>query len=280
MKNAFSIDLEDCFCNEFLLKYLSEDFDMNKAYDQVTLATDGLLKLLNKYDIKATFFILGKVAEKIPDYVKMLHESGHEIGSHAYSHTMLNKLGKAGFEEELKRSTAIIRSATGEQPLGFRAPSFSLDQSTAWALEVLEKNGYRYDSSIFPIRSMLYGVPKAPLIPYKPSIEDITKHDPDGKITEFPITVLKSFTNIPVAGGFYLRSLPSWFLSYSVRQVNRDRPVIIYIHPWETYKDTIRLKASLFARFEAYFGIKSTLYKMERLFNKYKFAPVREVLDI
>jgi polysaccharide deacetylase family protein (PEP-CTERM system associated) len=280
MKNALSIDLEDCLCNEFLLKYMAKDFDMNKVYDQVTPATDGLLKLLDKYDVKATFFILGKVAEKIPEYIKLLHEAGHEIGSHGYSHTMLNKLGKAGFEDEIKRSTVILRSVTGEQPLGFRAPSFSLDQSTAWALEILEKYGYCYDSSIFPIRSPLYGVPKAPLIPYKPAMNDITQHDPDGKITEFPISVLKSFTNIPMAGGFYLRSLPSWFLNYSVMQINKDRPVIVYIHPWETYRDTIRLKASPLAQFEAYFGIKSTLNKMERLFSKYKFAPVREVLNV
>jgi peptidoglycan-N-acetylglucosamine deacetylase len=276
MKNALSIDLENWYSNEFLLKYLPDD----SLDTQVAEATDGLLKLMNKYDIKATFFILGNVAEKYPELVKQIHESGHEIGSHAYSHTTLPKLGQEEFEKELELSTHLIKSLIKEQPIGFRAPSFSINQSTSWAFTSLEKYGYKYDSSIFPINAMLYGVPKAPLIPYRPSIKDITQNDPDGKIIEFPLSVIKSIINLPVSGGFYLRVLPAWFLDYSIHRINKDRPAILYIHPWETYSKTPRLKVPFHVQVEAYFGINTSLMKLDNLLEKHKFTTIRDVLNL
>jgi peptidoglycan-N-acetylglucosamine deacetylase len=276
MKNALSIDLENWYSNEFLLKYLPDD----SLDTQVAEATDGLLKLMNKYDVKATFFILGSVAEKYPELIKIIHESGHEIGSHAYSHTILQKLGKEAFEKELELSTQLITSITKEQPIGFRAPSFSINQSTSWAFTSLEKYDYKYDSSIFPVNAMLYGVPKAPLIPYKPRIDDITKHDPDGKIVEFPLSVIKSVINLPVSGGFYLRVLPAWFLDYSIHRINRDRPAIVYIHPWETYSKTPRLKFPFHVQIEAYFGINTSIAKLDNLLEKHKFTTIRDILNL
>lgn len=174
----------------------------------------------------------------------------------------------------------MLKSITHEQPLGFRAPSFSVNQSTSWVFELLEKYGYRYDSSIFPVNTMLYGVPGAPLTPYKPDLKDITVNDPDGKIIEFPLTVFRIFTNIPVAGGFYLRLLPYWFFDYAISKVMKNRSTIIYIHPWETYKNTPKLKVPPIVRFEAYHGIGNTLKKMERLLEKYRFTTVRNVLKV
>lgn len=275
MKNALSIDLECYYSNEFLIKYLPKTLECG-----VIEASSGLLNLLDKYNIKATFFVLGIIAEKYPDYIKMLHEAGHEIGSHSYSHRTLHKLGKDQFEDELKKSTDILRSIIHEQPIGFRAPSFSIDQSTCWVFGLLKKYGYKYDSSIFPFKTMLYGVPDAPLAPYRPSIDNISKDDPDGDIIEFPMTVIRIGKNIPVAGGFYLRVLPIWFLKFALGQVNKKRPANIYIHPWETFKDTPRLKVPLYIKFEAYHGINSSLFKMEELFKKFEFAPIREVLDL
>lgn len=280
MKNALSIDLEDCLCNEFLLRHIPEDIDRDMINDQVVKATDKLLQLLDKYDTKATFFVLGEIAEKHPDYIKMLHDAGHEIGSHTYSHTTLHKLGKDRFEEELKNSTHLIRSIIHEQPLGFRAPSFSVDQSTSWVFGLLEKYGYKYDSSIFPVRTMLYGVPKAPTIPYRPSLADITKNDPDSNIIEFPLTVIRSITNIPISGGFYLRCLPFSFLSYSIGRINREKPAILYVHPWEIYEDTMRLKAPPLVQFEAYYGINSSYKKLEMLLKKFDFEPIRNILHV
>jgi peptidoglycan-N-acetylglucosamine deacetylase len=280
MKNALSIDLEDCLCNEFLLRHIPADIDRSIVDDQVIKATDALLKLLDKYHTKATFFVLGEIAAKHPDYIKMLHDGGHEIGSHTYSHTTLHKLGQKRFEEELKVSTHLIKSIIHEQPVGFRAPSFSVDQSTAWAFDLLEKYGYKYDSSIFPVKTMLYGVPKALTMPYRPSLADITKNDPGGKIIEFPLSVVSSVMNIPVSGGFYLRCLPGPLLRFSIGHINKKKPAIIYIHPWEIYTDTIRVKSPPFVQFEAYYGIRSTYHKLEMLLKKYEFEPVRSVLNI
>lgn len=275
MKNALSIDLECWYSNEFLTKYLPETLEC-KAVE----ANNKLLELLDKYNTKATFFVLGSIAEEYPDYIKMLYEAGHEIGSHSYSHSTLHKLGKDKFEKELEKSTNLIKSITGNQPLGFRAPSFSVDQSTSWIFGLLKKYGYRYDSSIFPFKTMLYGVPNAQLVPYKPSLDDVSKHDPNGEIIEFPMTVIRIGKNIPLAGGFYLRILPLWFLKLAIEQVNKKRPAIIYIHPWETFIGTPKLKVPLHIRFEAYYGINSALFKLEELLKNFEFAPIREVLDL
>ncbi|MCD4651051.1 MAG: polysaccharide deacetylase family protein [Candidatus Cloacimonetes bacterium] len=273
MINALVVDLEHWHSNEFLTEYLPT----NKV-DQVPESAKPILDLLDKYNTNATFAVLGSVAEKHPELVKEIHEMGHEIASHACSHKTLHELGKDAFEDEMKRSVDLLKSITGKCPVGFRAPSFSIDNSTKWAFDVLEKYGFEYDASIFPIKTMLYGVPDAPLHIYRPSKEDITKHDPNGKIVEFPMTVLKIGKNIPIAGGFYLRVLPLWFLKAGIRNVNKNRPAIIYIHPWETYPKTPRLKVPLFSRFVTYYGIDSALKKFEGLLKEFKFGTIEEVV--
>jgi polysaccharide deacetylase family protein (PEP-CTERM system associated) len=192
----------------------------------------------------------------------------------------LYELGETRFEEEIEKSITSLKSIIGEKPIGFRAPSFSMNNSTRWALEVLVRHGFKYDASIFPIKTMLYGEPNAPLDPYRPSIDDVTQDNPDGEIIEFPMTVLKLGKNIPIAGGFYLRALPLWFLKLAIRRVNVTRPAIIYIHPWETYPRTPRLGCvPLFSRFVTYHGINSVLKKVEGLLEKFEFKSLREFLE-
>lgn len=276
MINALCIDLEHWYSSEFLAKYLPRE-----RIDQVTEAAILIIKLLNKYGVRSTFFVLGTVAEQHPELVKSIFEQGHEIASHSYSHRTLHDLGQKGFEKELTKSIDLLVSITGERPIGFRAPSFSLDNSTKWALSILKEHGFKYDASIFPIKTMLYGVPKAPLHPYKPSMDDITKEDPNGAIIEFPMTVLRLGVNIPVAGGFYLRALPFWFLRFAIKKVGEVRPAIIYIHPWETYSQTPRLKnIPLFSKFVTYYGSGSALKKFDRLLGEFSFRPVKEVLRL
>lgn len=275
MKNALSIDLEYWHSAELLRNYIPEEYE-----DLLIESTDVLLNLLKKNNTSATFFVLGSVAEKYPNYIKMIHESGHEIGSHAYSHKTLQNLGQYEFEQELIRSTNILRSITHEQPIGFRAPSFSINQSTNWAFTSLEKCGYKYDSSIFPINTMLYGVPNAPTIPYRPLLVDITKVDPEGKIIEFPLTTIKLLKNIPISGGFYLRALPLWFLNASIDYINMERPALLYIHPWETYGGTPRLNVPFKSKLITYHGIDGALNKFEKLLLKYNFCTIREVLNL
>lgn len=273
MKNALVIDLEHWYSNEFLTEYLPAE-----KVDQDIEAVMPILDLLDKYNVRATFAVLGTFAERHPELIKLIHDKGHEIQSHAYSHKTLHELGKDAFEDEIKRSIYLLESITGQGPVGFRAPSFSIDNSTKWAFEILEKYGFKYDSSIFPIKTMLYGEPKAPISIYRPSREDITEHDSKGEIIEFPMTVIKFGTNIPLAGGFYLRILPLWFLRLGIRHVNKKRPAIVYIHPWETYPNTPRLRLPFFSKFVAYYGINTSLSKFEGLLKEFNFSPIKEVL--
>uniref|UniRef100_A0A7C3UCX4 DUF3473 domain-containing protein n=1 Tax=Geoglobus ahangari TaxID=113653 RepID=A0A7C3UCX4_9EURY len=276
MINALTIDVEHWWCNEFLKKYLPE-----KREDQLFDSVKFILDILDKYNVKATFFVLGSAVEDHPEALEMIHDRGHEIGSHAYSHEPLYKLTREKFEEEIKRSIEIIRRITGEKPSGFRAPHFSIDNRTKWAFEILEKYGFKYDSSVFPIKTNLYGVPNAPLNPYRPSKEDVSKHDPEGRIIEFPLSVLRlAKINIPISGGFYLRTIPLRFIKWALKKVNKERPAVVYIHPWEIYPYTHRVKAPLLARFEAYHGTGlPALKKFEVLLKEFKFKPIGEVIE-
>ncbi len=274
MINALTIDLEPWYANEFLKRHLPVNTE-----DQIEEAVAPILELLDRYNTKATFFVLGIVANKYPQLIENIHNKGHEIGSHAYSHKMLSDLGKTKFEDEIRKSVDLLKSITGKQPLGFRAPSFSLNNSTKWALEILKKNGFRYDSSIFPTKTILYGVPNAPLHPYRPSTKNVAKHDPKGPIVEFPMTVIKLGKNIPISGGFYLRVIPSKLLRLAIKQVNKTRMAVIYIHPWETYPMTPRLQTiPPFSRFVSYYGINSSLRKITLLLDEFKFQPLYEFL--
>lgn len=275
MINALVVDLEHWHSSEFLSDYLPED-----PVDQILESVQPILDLLDMHNVKATFAVLGSVAEKHPKLVKEIHDCGHEIASHAWSHRTLHALGKEEFDDEIRKSVDLLTSITGERPIGFRAPSFSIDNSTKWAFEILEKYGFEYDASIFPVKTMLYGVPDAPLHIYRPSKADITKEDPNGKIIEFPMTVLKMGKNIPIAGGFYLRILPLWILKYGIRETNKKRPAIIYIHPWETYRRTPRLKIPLFSRFVSYYGSGSALNKLDALLKEFSFVPIKRLLDL
>ena len=200
MKNALSIDLEFWYSAELVRPYAQEGNDL------IIEMVEPILDLLDTHNTKATFFVLGKVAKKYPELIKEIFEKGHEIASHSYSHKTLFELGKDGFENEIRSSVSILRKITGERVRGFRAPTFSISNETIWALDILEKYGFDYDSSVFPIRTKLYGVPNAPLHPYWPSFEDISKEDEGHRILELPLTVCKFyFMKIPIAGGFYLR---------------------------------------------------------------------------
>jgi len=278
MINALSIDLEYWYSPELVRKHVTSP---PEGDGQTMEAVTPILNLLDKYNTKATFFVLGTVAERYPELVKAIFEKGHEIASHGYSHKRLHDLERAEFEQEIKRASGLLESITGQKPVGFRAPSFSLDNSTKWGIDVLVKYGFKYDSSIFPIKTMLYGVPEAPLHPYRLSMIDVSKEDDKGDITEFPLTVIKLGRNIPISGGFYFRALPLWFLKWMIKKVNRTRPAMLYLHPWEMYSRTPRLKNLPFSsKFITYWGIGSALKKLEGLLKVFQFTQVREVLEM
>ncbi|MBT3362708.1 MAG: DUF3473 domain-containing protein [Chloroflexi bacterium] len=279
MINALSFDLEYWYSAEYVSRHIS---DQDKHADQIVQPVAQILRLLDKYNAKATFFVLGELAQKHPQVVKEIFCKGHEIASHGYSHKFLGALGPEQFADQTAKTCQILRSITGQNPIGFRAPNFSVDQSTDWAFRILKEHGFRYDSSVFPLKTILYGVNNAPVSPYSLSLADFTKPVPDGDIIEFPISVLKTrFKNIPFAGGFYFRALPAWFLKIAIKKINQTRPAVIYLHPWELYRHTPQINSiPRFHRFITYFRINSALGKLESLLRAFKFGPLREVLHL
>jgi peptidoglycan-N-acetylglucosamine deacetylase len=274
MINALVIDVEYWYSPEFLKGYVR-----GKQIDQLPESILPILELLDKYNTHATFAILGQVAESHPDLVKYINDKGHEIASHCWSHKTLYDLGKVNFEDEISLSIDHLESIVCKKPIGFRAPSFSINNSTKWAFRILEDYGFKYDASIFPIETKLYGVPNAPLRIYRPSYDDITQEDPNGKLVEFPMTVLKIVKNIPFAGGFYFRFVPFRFQKYGVKKLNKFAPVIYYIHPWELYQNTPRLKLSYYKNFVTYHGIESASAKFEKLLQTFQFSSIENVLN-
>lgn len=272
-----TIDLEFWWCSEFL-----NDIVLKDKKPMIEEASDVVLGLLNEHGIRSTFFVLGSVAEKYPDLIKRIHDDGHEIAAHSYSHRNVFDLQPKEFEKEVKKVTEILSSITSVNPLGFRAPNFSFDERTVWAYDILSAHGYQYSSSVFPFKTQLYGVPKAPLEPYRPSTESILNHDNKRRIIEFPASVIKIFgKNIPVSGGFYFRLLPAEFLSFSLKQIIKKRPAIFYLHLRDVYKDVPKVPSlPLQARFFHYHGLRRSLRKFRRLLVQFEFQPVRDMLDL
>lgn len=273
MKNLISIDVEDYYHSAY-----ARDFEKNEKHMSKE-SVKPILGLLDKYNTRATFFILGDVAEKEPEVVEMIHEKNHDIASHGLSHTPLWDLNKETFKWELERTSKAVRKITKKNIRGFRAPYFSIDKKTSWSIEVLEDLNYLYDSSIFPMKTPLYGAPGAPLNPYNIDKKDI--YSDGGKIKEFPMTIVNfSRLKLPGPGGFYLRAYPFALTKMLIKKLNKNnRKANFYFHPWETNSNIPRIKSPMKNMFITYYNIKSTLRKVEALLKLYKFHSLRDDLD-
>ena len=277
MKNALTIDLEDWYHPELVKRRAPA----NPA-PQVVEATQRILDLLNRHGVRATFFILGDVARKHPDLIRTICAQGHEIASHGVSHTPLWDLDYEGLDQELKSFRAIMAEVLGPgvNISGFRAPTFSMDNRTRYAMKCLVDNGYRYDTSIFPAKNYVYGLKDAPCALYRPDLRDLSRPDARSDILEFPLTVFEwGRVRIPVSGGFYLRVFPYFVLRSLLRRVNRARPFVIYFHPWEVHPETPRVKGiGLKNTLITYYGMKSAFRKIERLLEDFEFEPMIDVI--
>lgn len=278
MKNALSIDLEDWYHPELVRRHIK-----GNPRPQIVDSADRILSLLDKYNTKATFFILGDVARRNPELIKAIYSKGHEIASHGMSHLPLWDLDYDKFDKELKSFNALISGILQKEIkiYGFRAPTFSIDNRTKYALKCLIANHYQYDSSIFPVKNYMYGIKDAPCSVYKPDLDNLRLKNESSKIIEFPLTVFQlGRIRIPVSGGFYLRVLPYFVLKAILKRINRTRPFIIYFHPWETFFDTPQIKKIGFKnRFITYYGINDCLKKIENLMRDFEFGPVTDVID-
>jgi len=274
--NGLSIDLEEWYHSELVEGRRS-------PISQVEEATRPILDLLDQYQTKASFFVVGEVAEQNPDLIQSIFQRGHEIGCHGYSHKLLSKMDEGLFREELSHFDSVIEGILGKIKIkGFRAPCFSLDNRSKWALRVLLEYGYQYDASIFPAKiNPLYGVSGAPTLPYRISLNDVREVDPESPLIEFPMSPLKiGKLKIPIAGGFYLRVFPLSILTWGLRRINRSQPFLVYFHPWEGYEKTPRFKLPLSSRVISYYGISSALKKFEFLLKHFRFARVDQVLEL
>ena len=279
-QNALSFDLEDWFHAELVRSHVMTE----RPQRRVPWAVEPILTLLQRYDVKATFFVVGDVMRHHPQLVRRIYEGGHEIGCHGWSHRPLWSLAPERFAQELEKFDREASSVLPQDEImGFRAPTFSLDERTAWAIDMLRQHGYRYDSSVFPLRNYMYGVDRCPACPYHPLSTALTKDHEEGEFVEFPLTAYRAVgLAIPVSGGFYLRAMPLFLLRYLLSRVNAaGDPFVIYMHPWEGDVETPRIKGlSPFERFVTYHNRASTLQKLEALLQRFRFAPLRDVLGI
>jgi polysaccharide deacetylase family protein (PEP-CTERM system associated) len=270
-RNGISVDLEDWFS---LVRRRVWGRD-EPPTERVIVGTRRLLELFGQASTRATFFVLGQVAETFPDLVREIRARGHELGSHGHGHWRLDAIGPERFREELQRSTAAIERAAGVRPVGHRAPEFSITPATPWAFEVLASEGFRYDSSVFPIRHPRYGVPDAPTAPYFVR----------SGLREFPLATLElAGRRIPAAGGGYLRFLPYTIIERAVKQANaRGHPAIVYIHPYEFDPEPLRfadslptLRARVFVEMQNAFRHRAAS-RLSRLLETFEFGPLGEL---
>lgn len=265
--------------HRFALRGYVKDKSVYSSTKQVIKATQKILDIFNKYDKTTTFFILGETAEFTPELVKEIAERGHEVAFHGYSHVGLSELGRKRFQEEIEKGVNLLYQITKRKIRGFRAPNFSLDNKTIWALRVLNDKGFKYDSSLFPMITPQYGLHNGIWHPYFPSLSDLTKEDPNQKIIEFPMLIRRAgFFKIPVAGGFYLRLFGPRFILESIRNMNKQGyPAMCYIHPWEIYGFP-QINMPMHKKLYAYHRV-PCLRLFEKLVRNTDIAPAIEVLE-
>jgi len=274
LTHVLTVDVEDYFQVEAFAETVKRE-SWDRYPSRVDANTRRVLDLFDEYDAKGTFFFVGWVADKLPELVREVHARGHELACHSYWHRTIYSLSPEEFREDTRRAKQAIESAAGVAVTGYRAPSWSITKDCMWALEILAEEGFTYDSSIYPIHHDLYGVPGAQRFPY-------TFAWANGmKLREYPPATLRFMrTNLPVAGGGYLRIFPAAYNEMAFRIFEKDyaQRVVVYLHPWEIDPDQPRIAAKLKSRFRHYTQLKNMSSKIGRLLQRHKFERFCDVL--
>jgi len=268
----FTIDLEEYFqVSAFESRVARTEWGRfeSRLVGQVAL----LLDLLARHEARATVFVLGWVAARQPDLIRAIAQAGHEIASHGWDHARVTHQTPLQFRTSIRRTKDVLEEISGAPVLGFRAPSFSIVPGREWALDVLIEEGYRYDSSLFPVRRPGYGYPGGSPDPH-------WLERPAGRIAEVPPTTLAwCGLRLPAAGGAYFRLLPYGVVQAAFRQCDRRRvPGTFYIHPWELDPDQPRLRVSWLTRVRHYGGLRGTAQRLERLLTEFRFSAIRDTV--
>jgi polysaccharide deacetylase family protein (PEP-CTERM system associated) len=269
--NALSFDVEDYF--------QVSNFDSVVSYgswgdfeSRVEANTQTILDILGENGVSATFFVLGWIAERFPGLVRKIAQAGHELATHGYRHQLIYRLDREQFRADLRQAIDLVQQASGETIYGHRAPSFSVTEESLWAIDIMQEEGLRYDSSIFPIRHHRYGIPSAPRTPYEVR----------NGFFEFPLATFQVLgRNVPVGGGGYFRLYPYAVTKWGMRRINAEcNPVMVYMHPWEFDPKQPRLKCSLQASFRHYNNLGRTADRLHRLCQDFRFTTARKVLGL
>ena len=275
IRNALTVDVEDYFHVSAFANSISRS-DWNNHSLRVERNTHQLLDLFDSQGVKATFFVLGWVAERVNGLIGEIASRGHEVASHGYSHQLVYRQSPKVFREETLRSKGLLEELVQMPVRGYRAASYSITNRSLWALDILAEAGFDYDSSIFPVHHDRYGIPDAPKYPYRLTA-------PKGKqLVEFPLSTASVFGyRLPVAGGGYFRLYPYSLTRAGLNQINNkaNKPFIFYLHPWEIDPDQPRVAASRLSRFRHYNNLHKCKSRLRRLMSDFSFTTAWDVLE-
>lgn len=270
--NALTIDVEDYYHVSGFESVIDRG-SWDRFESRVTASTERILARLDEAGVRATFFILGWVAERCPRLVWTIHAAGHEIGSHSYAHRLIYQQTPAEFRADLRRSIHVLEDITGDPVITYRAPSFSVTADSLWALDILVEEGIRLDSSIYPTHHDRYGIAGTPLAPHQIERRGVP-------LWEFPPPVCRLLGYpLPVGGGGYFRLYPYSLTRFGLRRINRaGRPFSTYLHPWEFDPEQPRIHAAWSRRFRHYVNLRRTESRLVRLLRDFAFGTLSESL--
>jgi polysaccharide deacetylase family protein (PEP-CTERM system associated) len=273
LKHILTVDVEDYFQVEAFAGSIPRD-SWSQYPCRVVKNCRLLLDIFDHYDVKATFFVLGWVARNFPQIVREIHERGHELACHSFWHYKVDSLTPEEFRFDTRAACDAIEQAASFRVRGYRAPTWSITGRSLWALDVLAEEGFRYDSSIYPIHHDLYGIPGASRYPYQHLCSN------GQSLMEFPpATVRIARTNLPAAGGGYLRIFPLCYTKWVFHQFERRKQsLVLYLHPWEIDPEQPRIAGKFKSRFRHYTNLHRTRERLENILQKYRFAPFRDHL--
>jgi polysaccharide deacetylase family protein (PEP-CTERM system associated) len=272
VRHFFTVDVEEYFQVNAFEDVIPRD-EWSNWPSRLEHATGTLLELLERRRTTGTFFVLGWIAERSPHVVRQIASAGHEVASHGYWHRRAFKMSRDEFREDVRASKAVLEDIIGRTVIGFRAPSFSITPGAEWTFDVLLEEGYRYDSSLFPVRRRGYGYPTAPRDAH-------LLRRSTGTLVEFPMATARlAGISIPAAGGGYLRQLPFALIRRAFRQAEgRSQAATFYIHPWEIDADQPRVPVSMLTRVRHYRGLARTLERVDRILDSFRFGAIGPAL--
>jgi polysaccharide deacetylase family protein (PEP-CTERM system associated) len=274
--NALSVDVEEYY-HALVFQAAVRGRTTGSFESRVSLSTERVLNLLATHEVKATFFILGEVASDHPGIVRAIVQGNHEIACHGYHHIPVCEQSAEAFRTGIRRAKAVLEDIVGQPVVGYRAPNFSIGRSETWAYEILAEEGFRYDSSVYPILHDRYGDRSAPRFPY-----EIWRNG-HRNLVEFPIGTIRCFgMNLPIGGGGYFRLLPEGRIKSAIRRVNavERKPIMFYFHPWELDPEQPRPSMAWRHQFRHYVGMRRQETKLARLLQNVPFGTVRDVLGL